>query len=151
MKCQFNLYREYDLNRTHPTGKLESKNITMNKPTNNSDAEIPAEFRLVELSREPIELFKILKFESMVASGGEAKAAIASGQVFLNGEAETQKRKKIVSGDRIEFGDEKICVQISSSTSIKVTPPKVEVKPVPKKKAVSRKAIPAITRGSKKK
>lgn len=61
------------------------------------------EVQIVELSRQPIDLYKILKFEGLVGSGGEAKAAIAEGLVTLNGEIETQKRKKIVSGDAIEF------------------------------------------------
>lgn len=50
-----------------------------------------------------MELYKILKFEGIVASGGEAKAVIDGGQVLVNGEVETRKRKKIVSGDTIEF------------------------------------------------
>lgn len=66
----------------------------------------------VELTKEPVELYKILKFEGMVTSGGEAKNAIAEGQVTLNGIVETQKRKKIVSGDIIEFGEEKIRLQL---------------------------------------
>lgn len=64
--------------------------------------------RVVHISREPIELFKILKIENMVASGGEAKFVIAEGLVRVNGEIETRKRKKIMSGDVIEFGNEKI-------------------------------------------
>ena len=64
--------------------------------------------RTVEITREPVELYKILKFEGMVSSGGEAKMVIAEGYVMLNGEFETQKRKKIVSGDIIEFGGETI-------------------------------------------
>ena len=68
--------------------------------------------RLVEITREPVELYKILKFEGMVASGGEAKMVIAEGCVLLNGEVETRKRKKIVSGDIIEFGEETIRVQL---------------------------------------
>jgi ribosome-associated protein len=68
--------------------------------------------REIELTREPIELYKILKFEGMTASGGEAKAAIADGQVKVNGTVELQKRKKIVSGDVIEFGDEKVQVRL---------------------------------------
>ncbi len=43
--------------------------------------EEPLEFRDVEISREPIELYKILKFENTVESGGEAKAAVAAGQI----------------------------------------------------------------------
>jgi ribosome-associated protein len=57
----------------------------------------------VELSRQPVELYKILKFEGLVESGGAAKQAISEGRVRVNGAVETQKRKQIVSGDRIEF------------------------------------------------
>ena len=34
----------------------------------------------VEITREPIELHKLLKFEGLAASGGEAKAMIAAGR-----------------------------------------------------------------------
>ena len=60
---------------------------------------------MVEITRQPIELFKILKFEGLVNSGGQAKLVIADGQVLLNGSVETQKSKKIVSGDVITFMD----------------------------------------------
>ncbi len=68
--------------------------------------------RVVEISKEPVELYKILKFEGMVSSGGEAKSIIADGQVLVNGKIETRKRKKIVSGDIVEFGKEKIRIQL---------------------------------------
>ena len=106
----------------------------MIKQASGSDTESPVGFRVVEVSREPIELYKILKFEGMVASGGEAKVAVASGQVLLNGEIETQKRKKIVSGDTIEFGEDKICIKLSSSASNSIAPPKVKVEPAAKNK-----------------
>jgi ribosome-associated protein len=64
--------------------------------------------RDVILRKEPVELHKILKFEGMVPSGGVAKLAIESGDVLVNGEVETRKRKKIVSGDIVEFNGEKI-------------------------------------------
>ncbi len=67
--------------------------------------------RDVEITTEPVELYKILKFEGILSSGGEAKAVIAEGLVKVNGELETRKRKKIVAGDIIEFGDEKIRIQ----------------------------------------
>ena len=69
------------------------------------------EMRDVEITKEPVELYKILKFEGILSSGGEAKAAVAEGLVMVNGEVETRKRKKIVAGDIIEFGDEKIRIQ----------------------------------------
>ena len=68
--------------------------------------------RVIEINKEPVELYKILKFESMVGSGGEAKFVIAEGMVLVNGEPETRKRKKIVAGDVIEFANEKYRVQL---------------------------------------
>ena len=55
--------------------------------------------REVEITREPVELYKILKFEGVVSSGGEAKSIIDNGQVMVNGKVETRRRKKIISGD----------------------------------------------------
>ena len=49
----------------------------------------------IEITKEPVELYKILKFEGLAESGGQAKAMIDAGLVLLNGEVETQKRKKI--------------------------------------------------------
>ena len=72
----------------------------------NNDAS--KEIRVVEMEAEPIELYKILKFDNMVQSGGEAKFVIAEGLVRVNGEVETRKRRKIISGDIIEFEGEKI-------------------------------------------
>lgn len=70
--------------------------------------------RTVELTREPIELYKILKFEGMVASGGEAKMVISEGMVLVNGKVETRKRKKIVAGDTIEFGQEILRMELAN-------------------------------------
>lgn len=66
----------------------------------------------IELLKEPVELYKILKFESMVPSGGEARLVISEGLVKVNGEVETRKRKKIISGDIIEFAGEKFCIEL---------------------------------------
>ena len=68
--------------------------------------------RDIEISEEPIELYKILKFENLVGSGGEAKYVIAEGQVIVNGKVETRKRKKIFSGDVVEFGKNKIRIKV---------------------------------------
>ncbi|MDH3977183.1 MAG: RNA-binding S4 domain-containing protein [Gammaproteobacteria bacterium] len=69
--------------------------------------------REVYITREPVELYKILKFEGIVSSGAEAKSVVADGEVRVNGIIETRKRKKIVSGDIIEFGDEKLQIQLT--------------------------------------
>lgn len=66
----------------------------------------------IELEQHPIELYKLLKIANLVSGGGEAKVLISNGNVILNGALETQKRKKVYSGDIIEFnGDlvELIC------------------------------------------
>ncbi|BDM65003.1 S4 RNA-binding domain protein [Shewanella sp. NFH-SH190041] len=52
---------------------------------------------------EFIELYKLLKAEGLVEGGGEAKHVIGEGQVTVNGEVDTRKRKKLVVGDRVEF------------------------------------------------
>ena len=70
--------------------------------------------RDVVLKVEPVELYKILKFESMAPSGGVAKLAIESGDVLVNGKVETRKRKKMVAGDTIEFNGEVIRLSLSS-------------------------------------
>jgi ribosome-associated protein len=59
----------------------------------------------VILTQSPTELYKILKFEGLSASGAEAKIAIADGLVKVNSVIELQKRKKIVHGDVVEFAD----------------------------------------------
>ena len=70
--------------------------------------------RDVEITQEPVELYKLLKFEGLAASGAEAKSAVADGQVRVNGKVEIRKRKKIVAGDTIEFGDDQIRIRLVS-------------------------------------
>ena len=71
---------------------------------------------LVEIKEEPTALYKILKFESLVSGGGEAKQVIAAGYVFLNGQVETQKRKKIYAGDIISFNEQHYQIALKGQT-----------------------------------
>lgn len=66
----------------------------------------------VFINKEPVELFKILKFEGLASSGAEAKEMIAAGTVLVNGIIEKQKRKKMVSGDTIELNGETFRLQL---------------------------------------
>lgn len=59
----------------------------------------------VELTSSPVELYKVLKFEGIAASGAEAKLFIEQGLVSVNGELETRKRRKVIPGDEIDFED----------------------------------------------
>lgn len=72
----------------------------------------PIIMRTVIITKEPVELYKILKFEGVVSSGGEAKSVISEGKVSVNGTVEKQKRKKIVNGDVVEFGKDKLAIQL---------------------------------------
>lgn len=51
-----------------------------------------------------IKLDSFLKFVNAVSSGGEAKIAIAAGEVKVNGEIEIRRGRKLRSGDVVEFG-----------------------------------------------
>jgi len=64
----------------------------------------------IELATQPIELCKLLKAADLVGGGGEAKIVISEGYVYLNGELETQKRKKIYHNDIVEFNGEILLV-----------------------------------------
>lgn len=67
---------------------------------------------LIEIREEPTALYKILKIANLVSGGGEAKLAISEGYVTLNGEVETQKRKKIYAGDLIYFNEQYLQIAI---------------------------------------
>lgn len=67
--------------------------------------------RKIQLTKMPAELYKILKFEGLIESGGQAKLAISDGHVSVNGEVETRKRRKILDGDTILFNGESFMVE----------------------------------------
>lgn len=60
----------------------------------------------IKIETEFIKLEQIMKFASMVQTGGEAKMLINQELVLVNGEICTQRGKKIRPGDVIEFDGE---------------------------------------------
>ena len=64
-----------------------------------------------ELQTEYIELIRLLKLIQWVPSGGIAKMVVEDGLVFVNGEQESRKRRKLRQGDLVEFESQaiKIC------------------------------------------
>lgn len=62
----------------------------------------------ISISTPTIKLNNLLKFASLVSSGGEAKILIQEGEVKVNGEVCTVVRKQIVPGDIVSLGDEEI-------------------------------------------
>ena len=68
--------------------------------------------KTVEITREPVELYKILKFEGLASTGGEAKLLVDIGAVTVNSLVETRRRRKIVNGDVIEVQGDKLLIQL---------------------------------------
>ena len=114
----------------------------------NTAPDVNDKMETIRLMRQPIDLYKILKFEGLVSSGGEAKAVIAGGLVILNNVVETQKRKKIFSGDIIEFNGAHYLMHYVESASPREsgnntadenrTDVPSSTKPMPKSKAKTR-------------
>ena len=52
---------------------------------------------------EYIELWAFLKIKGLAGTGGEAKLIIRSGEVSVNGERETRKKKKLMDGDEVSY------------------------------------------------
>jgi len=68
------------------------------------------EFEL--LKYEYVELFKLIKMLSWAPSGAEAKQMVDEGLVKVNGQVETQRRKKLRIGDVVELEDKSVTVTI---------------------------------------
>ena len=64
----------------------------------------------VKIRDEFIKLGQVLKLAGFVESGVDAKFVIQDGLVKVNGNIETQRGKKIYSGDVIEFENKQIKV-----------------------------------------
>lgn len=64
-----------------------------------------------ELEDDYIELFKLLKVTGIAESGAQAKALIEEGAAMRNGEIELRKRAKIIVGETIVVGDERIEIE----------------------------------------
>jgi len=71
--------------------------------------------RTVLIDREPVELYKILKFEGLASSGAQAKQFIADGMVSVNSKVETRKRRKMHSGDVLQLFDEEFTLKLDQS------------------------------------
>jgi ribosome-associated protein len=50
---------------------------------------------------EFIELIKLLKIKSIAQTGGHGKLLIEDGVVYVNGQQEFRKRKKLIQGDLV--------------------------------------------------
>ncbi|MCX5697227.1 MAG: RNA-binding S4 domain-containing protein [Candidatus Omnitrophica bacterium] len=57
-----------------------------------------------------IELDNLLKAVGLAASGAEARQYILAGSIKVNGQVETRIRRKVRSGDSVEFADHQISI-----------------------------------------
>lgn len=64
--------------------------------------------RDVSIRDDTIRLGQALKLAGLAESGGEARAAIASGAVRVNDEVETRRGRQLRRGDVVALGDETI-------------------------------------------
>ncbi len=61
-----------------------------------------------KIEGEYIELMALLKALGIAETGGHAKYIVDSGIVYRNGQIETRRRAKLVSGDKIKIEKQEI-------------------------------------------
>jgi ribosome-associated protein len=59
-----------------------------------------------------IQLDQFMKLTGLVNTGGHAKVVIQNGEVLLNGQVETRRKKKLKIGDTVTFNDQVITVTL---------------------------------------
>lgn len=64
-------------------------------------------------SQPTIKLAQFLKWKGLVQTGGEAKIRIQGGEVSVNGEIDTRRGRKLISGDRVTIDGQTYEVQMS--------------------------------------
>jgi len=76
------------------------------------DSEVEPGFEDQEVTgSEALRLDHYLKSRGISETGGQAKLMIQNGEVKLNGQVETRRRKKLVAGDVIEVNREKFVIE----------------------------------------
>ena len=65
---------------------------------------------------EYICLDQFLKLQGIADTGGQAKLMIQGGEVKVNGEIETRRRRKLVSGDIVEIAGTALRVDVLPDT-----------------------------------
>ncbi len=67
--------------------------------------------QVIKLREDFIKLGQALKAADLVENGVDAKFVIQDGLVKVNGSIETQRGKKLVAGDLVEFDGEQIKIE----------------------------------------
>jgi ribosome-associated protein len=67
--------------------------------------------QIIKLREDYIKLGQALKAAGLVENGVDAKFVIQDGLVKVNGSIETQRGKKLIAGDLVEFDGEQIKIE----------------------------------------
>lgn len=67
--------------------------------------------QVIKIKDEFIKLGQAIKAAGLVESGVEAKIVIQDGLVKVNGEVETQRGKKLVGGEVVEFDGNELKIE----------------------------------------
>lgn len=65
-------------------------------------------------SMDYIKLDQFLKQMQVVSTGGQAKLMIQDGEVSVNGEVETRRGRKLVTGDRVSLDGQTWVVDLAA-------------------------------------
>ena len=66
--------------------------------------------RAIEIRDDVVRLGQLLKLADVVDAGGDVKALLASGQVTVNGEAETRRGRQLRRGDVVEAAGQRLTI-----------------------------------------
>ena len=71
--------------------------------------------KTIFIKEKSILLGQFLKFSGIIGNGGEAKFFLAENEVFLNGELENRRGKKLFNGDVLVVNGQKYLIRESDS------------------------------------
>ena len=72
------------------------------------DSDISADTQV----EETITLGDALKLSGLAETGGHAKVMIQAGEVLVNGEVETRRKRKLKEGDVVRVGEEEFVLEL---------------------------------------
>lgn len=75
--------------------------------------------KIIYLKTEYIRLDQLLKWASLVSTGGEGKFMIEEGKVLVNEEIEIRRGRKIFPGDQVRLKENQVMVSSDSNFLLK--------------------------------
>lgn len=67
--------------------------------------------KTVKITTEYITLQQLLKMENIISSGGAAKYYLVENEVYVNGELEQRRGRKLYSKDQIKVGKDEFVIE----------------------------------------